>query len=194
MMIRTLQLALILACCSSALAQSLYKWVEADGSITFSPEKPRKNIDFQVINAQEGVTPSRIAVRDSTTATNSMPATEEASNTRLSSNDSSPLLHKPAASSVSSATQLNADTTQSNARGSDTGAQASMLQQRSENTRQFLTPAMAAVQKQNRCEDLRKRVVSLERRLKSTLTTADMDNTVMHISDYQKNYDKHCVQ
>ena len=54
--------------------------------------------------------------------------------------------------------------------------------------------ASASSNKQRRCQDLRKRVVSLERRLKSRLTPEDMDNTVVHMARYQRSFDQHCVQ
>ncbi|MFT5893275.1 MAG: hypothetical protein ACI8VW_000140 [bacterium] len=194
MMIRTFRLALLLACCSSALAQPLYKWTESDGSITFSPEKPQKGIDFQVINAAEGVTASRIAVRDPTIV-NAM--TSDQTFSALQTSYSSSGLTQPVASSYSSEKRLNTNPSSIDRAGSSAGQQASMtsmVKQHSGQTIQYSAAATAAAQKQNRCEDLRKRVVSLERRLKSTLTAADMDNTVVHMSQYQRSYDQYCVQ
>ena len=52
----------------------------------------------------------------------------------------------------------------------------------------------AASYKQSRCKDLKKRVTSLERRLKSRLTPEDMDNTVLHMARYQRSYDQYCAQ
>lgn len=184
MMIRTCSLVLLLTCCSCVLAQPLYKWTEADGSITFSPEKPHKGIDFQVITAAEGVTTSRIATRKPVTSKSNTPTSEQAPDAQLTRYDLS-------------GTQHNASTIITNSSGSSAGQQASMssmLTLASGQTLQSKGTASSAVQKQNRCEDLRKRVVSLERRLKSTLTAADMDNTVVHMSRYQKSYDQFCVQ
>ena len=48
--------------------------------------------------------------------------------------------------------------------------------------------------KLRQCEDLKKRMVSLERRLRNRLTPADMDNTVVYIARYQRSYDHHCAQ
>ncbi|MFT4730707.1 MAG: hypothetical protein ACI9UN_005237 [Granulosicoccus sp.] len=192
MMIRTLRLALLLTCCTSALAQPLYKWIEADGSITFSPEKPQKNIDFQVINAAEGVTASRIAVRDPATV-NAMAADQTSYSQQIS--DGSAGLLQPVASSYSSGERLNASSLMVDRAGSNAGQQASMTSMMKQHSRQTTqSAAAAAVQKENRCEDLRKRVVSLERRLKSNLTAADMDNTVIQMSQYQRSYDQYCVQ
>jgi hypothetical protein len=194
MMIRTLRLALLLTCCTGALAQPLYKWIEADGSITFSPQKPQKGIDFQVINAAEGVTASRIAVRDP--ATVNAAAADQTSYSQQISDGSTGLL-QPVTSSYSSSKRLNATSLLVDRAGSKAGQQASMtsmIKQHSGLTIRPSAAATAAVQKQNRCEDLRKRVVSLERRLKSNLTAADMDNTVVHMSQYQRSYDQYCVQ
>lgn len=52
----------------------------------------------------------------------------------------------------------------------------------------------AANFKQSRCQDLQKRVTSLERRLKSRLTPEDMDNTVLHMARYQRSFDQYCAQ
>ena len=56
------------------------------------------------------------------------------------------------------------------------------------------TTITVAASKQSRCEDLQKRVVSLERRLKVRLSPADMDNTVVHMARYQKSYNQHCLR
>ena len=49
-------------------------------------------------------------------------------------------------------------------------------------------------QKQHQCEDLQKRIVSLERRLRQTLSDEDMDNTVVYMAKYQLSFNQHCVQ
>lgn len=196
MIIRTFRLALLLACCSSALAQPLYKWTEADGSITFSPEKPQKGIEFQVINAAEGVTASKIAVRNSAKIKANAMASNQTSSTQQLSYGSSGLA-QPVASSYVSGNRLDRSVLNMNAAGSNAGQQTYMtsrVKQHSGQTTPSSAAATSAVQKQNRCEDLRKRVVSLERRLKSTLTAADMDNTIVHMSRYQRSYDQYCVQ
>jgi len=54
--------------------------------------------------------------------------------------------------------------------------------------------AQAAAKKQRQCQDLGKRVVSLERRLRSPLTPDDMDNTVLAMARYQKSFDRFCVK
>ena len=193
-MIRTFHLAVLLACAGSALAQPLYKWTETDGSITFSPEKPEKGIDFQVINADAGVKPSKIAVRDTTITETEATGSDQASGTQKISYGSSDLA-QPLSSSYSSVQRLDSRTIHANDLVSKAGQQASMAsmsKQPSNQTSQSPEAATAAAQKQNRCDDLRKRVVSLERRLRSNLTPADMDNTVVHMSKYQKSFDRHC--
>jgi hypothetical protein len=54
--------------------------------------------------------------------------------------------------------------------------------------------AQDAAKKQRQCQDLGKRVVSLERRLRSLLTPEDMDNTVLAMARYQKSFDRFCVK
>lgn len=191
-MIQTLRLALLLACCTSALAQPLYKWIEADGSITFSPDKPQKGIDFQVINADDGVTASKIAVRAPKTSAADPTSSAQTSYSQQISDGSSGIA-QPLASSYSTGKALNARSLNINELGSNAGQQASMTSMVRQHSGQTIQSS-AAMRKQNQCEDLRKRVVSLERRLKSDLTPADMDNTVVHMSQYQRSYDQHCVQ
>jgi len=231
MMKRTFRLALLLGCCGSALAQPLYKWTEADGSITFSPEKPESGIDFQVIDPQQGVTKNqRPAVKPATARpdvlelneitamdTDSSPSSvivrseppvndsaiekpeailiDEESNTgKISYSFKSSVL--PAATSASAINRQNANVANINAAGSSAGRQAaltSMIKQHNEQAFQYSPAAMTAIQQQNACEDLRKRIVSLEGRLKATLTPEDMDNTIMYMSGSQKSYDEYCV-
>lgn len=200
-MIRTLRLALLLACCSAALAQPLYKWTEADGSITFSPNKPEKGVEFQIINAAQGVTGSKIAIRDAKRATeNSTQNLLNANSKQISFSSETPL--QPVASSkalptASSIGLIEGSSLTVDSAGSNPRQKALMSTKVQKHTTNRLSPSTAAssaTQKQNHCEELRKRVVSLERSLKSTLTPEDMDNTIVHMSRYQKSYDQFCVQ
>ena len=192
-MIRTFRLALLLACAGSALAQPLYKWTEADGSITFSPEKPQSGIDFQVIDATPGVSSSKIAVRDSATSQSGTNASYQSTNTEQISY-STPKRVVPVASSYKSVIRLNSSSLPISSADSNAGQKAAMSSIVNQHSGQTIQSSSAAVQKQNQCENLRKRVVSLERRLKSQLTPTDMDNTIVHMSRYQRSYDQYCVQ
>lgn len=51
---------------------------------------------------------------------------------------------------------------------------------------------IASTDKAERCEELQKRVVSLERRLATPLTPRDMDDTVVHMARYQQSYERNC--
>jgi len=65
----------------------------------------------------------------------------------------------------------------------------------SEQTDEGLAASISAASfKRSRCQDLKKRVTSLERRLKSRLTPEDMDNTVIHMARYQRSFDQYCTQ
>ncbi len=180
-MIRRACYALLLTCCATAMAEPLYQWTEADGSITFSPNKPPAGIDFKVIEPTAGITSEsseganepvlaasvgtasaldnsrkRLPVRSSIATLNPEDSSVESGSVSWSSNDQQPA--KPALP-----------------------------------TQTLLAPT-ASNSTPGRCEDLRKRVVSLERRLKANLSPEDMDNTVVHMSRYQRSYDKFCVQ
>ena len=53
-MIRPLTLLILLAASPVLLAQPLYKWVEADGSITFSVKPPPDGVSFETVEADDG--------------------------------------------------------------------------------------------------------------------------------------------
>jgi hypothetical protein len=53
-------------------------------------------------------------------------------------------------------------------------------------------PVVASSNKQRRCQELQKRVMSLERRMRSQLSAEDMDNTVVHMARYQTSFNQHC--
>jgi hypothetical protein len=195
MIIRTFGLALLLSCCSTVFAEPLYKWIEADGSITFSPDKPENGIDFQLVNATEGVASSTGAIRDSQ-FNNGALATEATTRSQQISIDATGQV-LPVASTYTSSIRLNSNSITIDGAGSNAGQNASITSSVNQSNRQVVQSTAAqssAVEKQNRCEDLRKRVVSLERRLQSNLTPADMDNTVVHMSRYQRSYNQFCVQ
>jgi len=50
-MIRTITLLSLILATSTVFADGLYKWVEPDGSITFSPNPPPAGIEFERIGA-----------------------------------------------------------------------------------------------------------------------------------------------
>lgn len=181
-MIRRACSALLLACFAiTANAGPLYKWTEADGSITFSPDKPPAGVDFQVIDSVAAITAADTRV-EPVLAAGSADAEK---------------LPNLWATDVSAAKKLSDSSTQPAAQAENgTVSWSEIKPQRTtpvQTTRLTRMPSITS-NSQNRCEDLRKRVVSLERRLQAELTPEDMDNTVLHMSRYQRSYDKFCVQ
>ncbi len=182
-MLRPVTLLVLLCASTATLAQPLYKWVEKDGAITFSVEPPPAGVSFETINNVE------------------------------SSTISSPAQRKPAAHSAveqSSATQntqtvapiqgLQATTRQS-LQSNSLSQNASVSEQTAASVQSTNIPNLdtqaamrARSRKEQQCDDLKKRVISLERRLQTRLTPDDMDNTVIHMVRYQRSFDHHCVQ
>lgn len=192
-MIRQITLILILASSSVCMAQPLYKWVESDGSITFSPSKPPAGVDFEIVSPASEAPPKIAAAvqapRNSQLIDNSSapayPALQasdsQASNASVTANSLNQRTNTSANNPIGS---ISADTSNTNPNiPVDTGI-----------TMATATPTQLANHKQSRCQDLQKRVVSLERRLRSRLTPEDMDNTVIHMARYQRSFDQHCVQ
>lgn len=205
-MIPPLRCTVLLVALSAALpstgsiAQTLYKWVEADGSITFSADPPESGIDYETVTS----------MNDDVQKGKSVPATQPAAK----------LTEKPVQADISETTQR--ETSNSTQAGAAANAPAEPSRSRvapmrdqkmgitaADNSSSELSDAPttgAAVPaqqapvvptvsiKQRQCEDLKKRVISLERRLKSRLTPEDMDNTVVHMARYQRSYDQYCVQ
>ena len=169
-MIRRTCYALLLTCCSVAFAEPLYKWTEADGTITFSPDKPAAGIDFDVVDIT-GDAASKSAGEPTLGKASAQPSEADA----------------PEVSSPSSGVE-NSDAVLS------TWSIDSQIKTFQTQPVQKKTAFKESNQSQNRCEDLRKRVVSLERRLQAQITAEDMDNTIVHISEYQNSFDQFCTQ
>lgn len=175
-MIRFLFILLLLVPPAIVQAQSLYKWTEPDGSITFSLKPPPDGVDYETVKA-----------------------------------DKSPQI---VASEADGDDQRAAEGVTSNNETAAAGAQtlAPVLAVQSDVTRPYseepqalndennpvpldadrVEALNAQVRKRRQCEDLLKRVLSLESRLRSRLTPDDMDNTVFHMARYQRSYDQHC--
>lgn len=180
-MIRRACYALLLTCCTTAIAEPLYKWTEADGSITFSPNKPPAGIDFHLVEPSAGISSASSEGANEPV----LAAGVGASNTKDKAQK-----RFPATSSIATLSpEISASESGSVSWSSDVEQPATPVIP----TQTIMAPTASATTK-GRCEDLRKRVVSLERRLKADLTPEDMDNTVVHMSRYQRSYDKFCVQ
>lgn len=200
-MIRRISFAILIASSTLVLSQPLYKWVEADGSITFSPIKPTNGISYETVNKPTIGSSQNSSILAPASA---LPTNQAAPNTADSpaaipeySRVQSTIV--PAGETGRPATSV-APVVRSNKPGSEAARQiSSNLPGKSvplaTGQAQSKTIATSSSNnKQKRCQDLRKRVVSLERRLKSRLTPEDMDNTVVHMARYQRNFDQHCVQ
>jgi len=121
-----------------ANAEDLYRWREADGTLTFSPTPPPagSNIAYEKINTANGV---KRTVPPTLSAPAPIPATSPA------------LL-----------------------------------------TQQPTNVAAASASKMGHCNDLRKRVQSLERLIMTDVTNEIMDNAVVQMARYQTSFNQSC--
>lgn len=204
-MIRSISLALLLTGTTLAIAEPLYKWLEPDGSITFSPTPPVAGTPFEMVEGPAKKSPETVSTTSrarplpppGTTQTEVAGANSDIQTG--GANPRAPLL-KYAPSTIAGQNNL----PDAISRSSEKAQEASQVAQPAEAVPtpqlgaagpvQLSAAANAANTKQNRCQDLRKRVLSLERRLKSRLTPDDMDNTVVHMARYQRSFNQHCVQ
>jgi len=74
-MIRIITLLSLLLTAGSGYAAGLYKWVEADGSITFSPNPPPAGVEFERIGAETDQTVKEISPAAKAESTPKKPAT-----------------------------------------------------------------------------------------------------------------------
>lgn len=194
---RTLLCALLVSAACQASAATLYRWVESDGSITFSPEPPAAGVTFETVNTGDSTANNTSAVKsmNATPAASVTPAASAVVSTSAASTgsrepqiqtlplpDSSrqELTYAPDAQAALPAGISRMDTA--------TAAElnGNRLMRRDTNS--------VSNQKFDQCQDLKKRVVSLERRLRSTLTPDEVDNTVVAMVRYQQSYDQFCLQ
>lgn len=193
-MIRPLSLFFLLGASAIVFAQPLYKWVEPDGAITFSVTKPPAGVSYETVNPADSQsnapttrTPSSDVVteRQKITPDSTKPmqgaALPPSTRTNQTAERIAPKVGSPA-------------NTNSISRSADTSGTAMTTANAKVQTGDQTAAINARTRKQRQCEDLQKRVVSLERRLKTRLTPEDMDNTVVHMARYQRSFDQHCVQ
>jgi len=185
-MIRRTSLLLLLAFSSVSIAQPLYKWVEADGSITFSPKKPPAGITFDTIKGAVGAKIEAVPAALS-------PPVPAAALPKTASIKRSVETESSTAITSSAPEQQDIESERITTQALENASSDIAIQTTQQADSRKLT-SVAASSKKSRCQDLRKRVVSLERRLKSRLAPEDMDNTVIHMARYQKSFDQHCEQ
>lgn len=170
---------LLLAAIGQAQAATLYRWLEPDGTPTFSPKPPPAGIEYTEVDtaklssaASNGAAPAPAAPAIVTAA----PRAQAQEKT-----DTLSYAPSPARSAQDLGSGLSAATASATASDNAPVDEATNA------------PAVTASNtKLARCRELEKRVISLERRLRSPLTPEDMDNTVLYMAQYQQNVDRHC--
>lgn len=214
-MIRPLCFAILLGASCIVLAEPLYKWIEPDGSITFSKNPPPVGMEYEKVDASRPVNKAKteaakaaakVAAQVSARATAkasrapaaarvqaTLPQPEQATESRQriapQISSQSALLPGIQRASTPPINAIRSQSKQNNAtQNINAGTESAETDNRSS------TAFAASARKQRQCEDLKKRVISLEGRLRTRLTPADMDNTVVHMARYQRSYDQHCVQ
>jgi len=190
-MTRKIAFILLLVLAQPALSAKLYKWFEADGSITFSPTPPGAGIDYETIGENtDGKTGlQKPAVENKLQGSN--PVAQLPTAPRLSAQDlQTPKPAKPASTvNYAPATDnTKQGITRATVQPATTGVQVASTAGTSNNR------TIVSAKKRRQCDDLSKRVVSLERRLRLELSEADMDNTVMHMARYSRSFNKHCIE
>lgn len=186
---RKIACILLLTLAQPAFSAKLYRWHEADGSITFSPTPPAKGIPFDTIgdntDGTSGLDKQALsaAAPQRSNPVADLPAAPQLTDKPLKApaKDISKLSYAPATNTMKPGITRSGVTKPSTA-----AVQVARVDQAPKNT------TVASSQKRKQCEDLSKRVVSLERRLRLELSDADMDNTVIHMARYQASYDQYC--
>jgi len=176
-MTRLFLCAILLGAACQASAATLYRWIEADGSITFSPDPPAAGIAYDTVQTGgEAATATRPAqpVAKAQPQRPALTQPTQAQNTQG-------LNYAP--SNGAMANGITRANTGSNlaAPRQDIGTSAKRQE------------VVGSNQKFSQCQDLKKRVVSLERRLRSKLTPDEVDNTVVAIVRYQQSFDQYCL-
>ncbi len=194
--LKCLLLGTMLLSSHSLLAEKLYRWVEPDGSITFSPNKPANGVEYKEVDAiggnptggnlaQSGQEPQIERSTPSILATS-----EHDTDTTQARINETPITTRPAAAIATQKLTYAPETSPGITRSMPTpAAQPTVSAPDGEQDLQ----AIYSDNKRRQCQDLSKRVLSLEQRLRSKLEPEDMDNTVVAMARYQRSYDQYCV-
>lgn len=180
-MIRSITTSLLLILVATASADTLYRWQEADGSVTFSPKPPAAGITYEKVESGNKRSDDK-RLKAIAAVSETLPAVSQKS-TNVSGQNGK-ILYAPdtATTGNQSDSQPIAAAALATTTASDTATVDTMASQ----------PIVASNSKQRRCQELQKRVVSLERRMRSQLSAEDMDNTVVHMARYQASFNQHC--
>jgi len=216
-MIRSYCFLLLLSAATQLAAQPLYKWVEADGSLTFSTDKPPAGVKYDVVttDSKTSITkasqgPSSVTKQNKTTQIRPSASVDTiAPAVRIRASDPAVVRTQQPRSNSSAATAAGKNINRSalsdgaGTAGLTTGTNSGLATpvfsdttgtQGNTATRYGSVANNARSQKLRKCQDLKKRVFTLEQRLRTRLTPEDMDNTVVHIASYQNSYDRICAQ
>ena len=194
-MTRKIACILLLILAQPAQSAKLYKWIEPDGSITFSPAPPAKGIAFETIGENtDGMTglkkqATANSVQRPVQQPNPVAALPAAP--RLSAQDlQTPKPTKPVSivNYAPASNGMKPGITRADAQPPAPAVQLATAVAVPRNT------TVISSKKRKQCEDLSKRVISLERRLRLDLSAEDMDNTVIHMARYQASFNQHCIE
>jgi len=202
-MIRTLLCTVLLSVACQAAAGTLYRWKEPDGSLTFSPEPPPAGIAFDTVQTggenlatQAGTAgDSNLAQTPATAAPQPATALPAEPEIKISA---VPLSVPQSLEQTSDDTLVEAPQTLAYAPNTANplpqGITAGDEQAENAEATSANNPngVVNSAQKFEQCQELQKRVVSLERRLRSKLSSEDVDNTVVAMVRYQNSFDRHC--
>ena len=188
---------------------TLYRWSEPDGALTYSPSPPADGTPYDTVDAMtlrpadgsDAAAPSFDSERRPASVPPETPGRAAAS-----------------PSATPAARALPVTTANSRAAGTDDGVDpfasdaypplgaASIAPTgayprhpdglsgdgRTESRTAMVDGDLASREKERRCGELEKRVISLERRLATPLTPEAMDDTVVRMARYQESVDRHC--
>ena len=214
-MIRTIICTILLSTACQASADTLYKWHEADGSITFSPQPPPAGTVYDTVETGiSSATTERSAAQPQVAASGvsqqqfdqlaQQQAQEQAQlQAQLQSQQQTNSLPQP------NVTKLTPTEPQQPAQGlayAPNRAAAALPEgirwnrnQDAQTDSGQIGPSEGAEngvigssQKSSQCQGLEKRVMSLEMRLRSELSPKEVDDTVVAIVRYQNSFDQYC--
>lgn len=174
--------ALLMVTClltlTSLNAETLYKWREADGSLTFSPKPPPEGsgIKYEVVSAPTSSAPE-------------LAAASSGSQSTITSN-----LVAPLQSDLSGSTDRGGRTGNETEYATRADGGLETRQPGQNLSRQSTTQPASSTgsRKSEHCNQLRNRVISLERLLRTELTAETMDNAVIQMAKYQNGINQAC--
>ena len=169
---------------AGAPTAGLYRWKEADGSLTYSPTPPADGTPYEPVDART----LRPLAAPAATAPPVVPAASAPS--AAADGTRTPGLRAAGAPRVRAAPVARAPlgTDATDGASPALGAAASPTR-----VAAAAAPAPGAPdERSRRCGELAKRVVSLERRLATPLSADEMDRTVVQMARYQDSAERHC--